>query len=78
MSSEAAQKAYPNDMYGFPSSPTERARGIGRIAEQRAAFDAGAVEALMQAAAEIRGKRNNAADANWLEMMADEWERGSA
>jgi len=67
MSSEAAQKAYPDTMRMY--------RVFDRD-DMRVSFDAGAVEALKQAAAAIRGKRNNPADADWLEMMADEWEAG--
>lgn len=68
MSSEAAQKAYP----------VERQYALsGLIArEQQEAFDAGAVEALRQAAAELTAMGVGFGPVRHLMRMADEWEAG--
>jgi len=79
VSSEAAQKAYPEpDVYVT----------VGYQMEQQArreAFDRGAVEALRRAAERIADDgmyESHYEGGGWvtdvLERMADEWERGSA
>jgi len=73
MSSEAAQKAYPD---------TENEAGSlsrSNAPIQREAFDRGAVEALRQAAQEnYLAHGVQVVAVSDLLAMADEWERGSA
>lgn len=66
MSSEAAQKAYPDGMHLDPST----------IARARRAFDRGAVEALRHAAKKIRHKQHPESVRQMLNRMADQWEAG--
>lgn len=72
MSSEAAQKAYPEEEYG-------KFHDFGR-GDLLDAFIHGGVEALRQAAAKARaGFAPDACPwAGFLDDLADEWERGSA
>lgn len=84
MSSEAAQKAYPERLESEVFNELQRTAQI--------AFDRGAVEALRQAAAEFDAAQPppyvsdeewtqyqvTAATHSFLTRMADEWERGSA
>ena len=69
MTSEAAQKAYPN--------AENEAGSLSRsnVPVQRAAFDAGAVEALRQAADHFLIAGNDPVS-RFLNDMADEWEAG--
>lgn len=68
VSSEAAQKAYPDDV---EASYLEQAYAR----RERAAFDRGAVEALRQAAmnAEVYG---DFSAEEWLRQMRKDWEVG--
>lgn len=70
MSSEAAQKAYPEEPVADLVMRVSRE-------SQRVAFDRGAVEALRQAADMVR-RASLLVGPDWIDRMADDWERGSA